>query len=464
MAFGGGDSPIIGFHHLLLNQNERPHSPPLGVLTLMQLVRNSGREAYFNQFVHLKGTILSPEHLAQQIVAQPGVAAISTMINGLPLLVMALRLVKSRDPEKKIIVGGPGFTGIAKEAIENYPGMDIVCFGEGEMQILELMEYLDGNCSLEDVPGVCFRQNGEIIKTDQAGRIKDLDSLPYLCFDAINLRSYNGFPIMASRGCPFKCSFCDVAPSWGRRNTRRSVEHVLDELDYLYHEKGIRKISFVDDLFIVNRKWVIDFCEQKLKRGNKMIWRGNGHINLANEELIELMAEAGCESMFYGVESGSDRVLQKIVKDFTLEKAKKVLRFTDKYMNTHINLIWGYPFETTDDLILTLEAHSFFKERGIGVSLVMLAPLQSAPMTEQYKDLVLNFNYQNIFLQDYYELDAKYGSEFEQLLKSDSKVFSAFYAFASPQLEEHKAIVDHYQDEFFRSGQFATPRELWQGV
>jgi anaerobic magnesium-protoporphyrin IX monomethyl ester cyclase len=456
--------PVFSFHHLLINQNGQAHSPPLGVLTLIEVLRKQNKPAFFFQFTHRKGEVLCPQRLAQQISDSPGIAAISTMINGLPLLIMALRILKKTSPEKQIIVGGPGFTGIAFETIEHFPEIDIVCFGEGEIQILQLYEYFEGKRNLENVTGICFRNKQKGIKTEQTHRITDLDLVPPLCFDAFSLKDYGGFPIMASRGCPFKCSFCDVAPSWGRRNTRRTIEHVIDELDFLYYEKGLRNISFVDDLFIVNQKWTEAFCKEKIRRKNKMIWRANGHINLTNENLISLMAEAGCESIFFGVESGSNQVLKKIDKNFTIEKAKNVLHFTSTYMNANINLIWGYPFETTQDLNKTLDAQMYFIENKIGCSLVMLAPLQSAPITEQYPATTLNLNYPNIFLSDYYELDKDFKPQFHELLRTHPKIFSAFYCFDSPLLEYHDALVQFYQLSQMFENKFPSPTELWEGV
>lgn len=455
----------IAFHHLLINQSGRAHSPPLGVLTLVQILKNQQYPCSFHQYLHVRGTILDPNQLARQILDQPGVAAVSTMINGLPLLVLALRIVKKEDPEKVIIVGGPGMTGIAYEVISMFPEIDMVAYGEGDSQIVQIAEWIHKKRKPEDIAGVCFRQDGEVIKTDQAARIQDLDQIPLMDLSEIDLDDYGGFPVMSSRGCPFKCSFCDVAPSWGRKNTRRSVEHVLDELDYLYEHVGIRSVAFVDDLFIINRAWVEDFCKQKIERGNQMIWRANGHINLATEELVSIMAEAGCESMFYGVESGSDEVLDKIVKNFTIKKAVEVLQMTSRYMITNLNLIWAYPFESTWDLRETLKYHEFFKEKELRCSLVMLAPLQSAPITDEYEDLVLEFKYPNIFLLDYYELSAKFGLEFEQLLMSNSKVFSAFYSFNSDLLPQHVALVEDYQHYASQKGEvLATPRELWQSL
>ncbi|WP_422353984.1 B12-binding domain-containing radical SAM protein [Roseivirga pacifica] len=454
----------IAFHHILINQNGIAHSPPLGVLTLKKILEDKGYTCSFNQFLHVKGQYLDPKLLAEQILDTHGAAAISTMINGLPLLIMALRLVKQQAPNKTVIVGGPGFTGVAEEAANKFADIDVVCFGEGEKQVVEIAEWLHKKRQIQDVSGICYRIEGKVKKTPQAERIVALDKIPYLSLNNIDLAAYTGYPVMSSRGCPYKCSFCDVAPSWGRRNTRRSVDHVLDELDYLYYKVGLRDIAFVDDLFIINRKWVEEFCEKKLARGNKMTWRANGHINLSNEKLIALMADAGCKSMFYGVESGSNYVLKKIVKQFTIEKATSILQMTQRYMKTNLNLIWGYPFEKTEDLEATLKYHRFFQQKGLNCSLVMLAPLQSAPITEEFQELILNFKYPNIFIQDYYELKAEFSQQFESLLQSDPKVFSAFYSFSSPNLASHAKVVDHYRHSLQSSNAYLTPRELWQEV
>lgn len=454
---------MITFLHLLINQPEKAHSPPIGVLALVAALRQAEIGVEFTQFTHLRGTSLDPAQLHRIMAESQPIIAVSTMINSLPLLVLALRLLRKTNPEKTVVVGGPGMVGIGTSVLKHTPEIDVVAFGEGESTVVPLFKALAARSSLRDVPGIHYRQQGAILTTRSTMRTAELDQLPLPDYSGIDFTKYHSVGLMASRGCPFSCTFCDVAPAWGRRNTHRSVEHVLDEMQRLSEERGVREFGFADDLFVVNRKWVEEFCARKVSRGITASWRCCGHINLVSPTLLASMASAGCKSIFYGVESGSNTVLRRIKKNFSIEKAFEVIGWSLKHMEVTTNFMWGFPEETPEDLDQTLFAAKFVEELGAAASLLMLAPLNQAPMSA---DAAIRFDASaaNIFCADYRELAQRYRADWHALVESNPTVYGAFYRFESANFDVNSDSVDLYlklRDVFPAPVQAAPWQRVW---
>jgi anaerobic magnesium-protoporphyrin IX monomethyl ester cyclase len=432
---------MISFFHLLINQDTKAHSPPIGVLSLVSTLHRGGIPAQFNQFMHLKGEQLSPEGLADRFRQADGILAVSIMINVLPLLIMALRILRQTDTERIVVVGGPGMVGIGREVLCTTPEVDIVSFGEGEMTAVPLFQKLLDGATLRDVPGIHYRQNGMVLSNPAAERVACLDEFELPDYSRIDLRQYHGVGIMASRGCPFGCTFCDVAPAWGRKNTRRSIDHVLDEMQILRDDLGIHDIGFADDLFILDRSWVTEFCNRKIQRGIDISWRCNGHINLANIEVSSIMKASHCRSIFFGIESGSNSTLMRIKKNFTIEKAFRVVSETLQYMDVSTNFMWGFPGDSLGDLKDTLMARNRLESIGATSSLVMLAPLAQSPICSDVCPKKFIAAMPNIFCEDYRELDPRYLDAWNNIISTNPASLSAFYHFDVPGLEDMVEIV-----------------------
>lgn len=385
------------------------------------------------------------------------------MINALPLLVMALRQLRLTHPEKVVVVGGPGMVGIGAAVLGSTPEIDVVAFGEGECTVVPLFSALTNGESLRAVPGIHYRQQGALLTTRAATRSADLDSLPLPDYTGIDFSKYHSVGLMASRGCPFHCTFCDVAPAWGRRNTQRSVDHVLDEMERLHDKFGIDEFGFADDLFIVDRKWVDSFCSRKVNRGIDVRWRCCGHVNLVKPGLVESMAAAGCISIFFGIESGSNAVLRRIKKNFSIEKAFDVIEKSLVHMEVSTNFMWGFPGETPEELDKTLYAVQLVEKMGGLANLMMLAPLNQAPMSA---GAAIRFDpaVPNIFCEDYLELVDQHQQEWQDLVASYPAIYSAFYYFETPHMDVNFEAINFYEK---LNGVFNLPvqrRPLWERV
>lgn len=289
----------------------------------------------------------------------PDVVGITAMTFTLIDVIKTIEVVKRINKEIKIVLGGPHVHLFPEETIA-FDNVDYLVLGEGEETFKELLDCLDDNKKLRNVLGIVFKDNGEIVKTAVRETIKDLDQLP---FPARHLTPYEKYSSLltkgdivtttfTSRGCPFKCSFCD-RPHLGKVFRSRSAENVVDELEECT-KMGIREFLVYDDTFTVNKKRVIDICNGIIERKLDIGWDIRARVDTINEELISHLKKAGCQGIHYGIEAGTERILKVLNKGITLEKAQQVFDLTRKYKIPILAYFMiGSPSETLDDIKTT---------------------------------------------------------------------------------------------------------------
>jgi len=297
--------------------------------------------------------------------------------------------LKKRYPDVPIICGGPGPT-FSPHIILPKTGVDICVLSEGEVTIVELLQNLN---NLGSVKGIVFIQDGEIKRTAPRTLIPDLDKLPFPNWDTFNMNDYikvrgeqvvsDDNPeevrvanVIAGRGCPYQCHYCSKTFDGYRL---RSIDNVIAEIVELIEKYKIKKIGFNDELFIVNKKRILEFCE-KLEPLN-IKWDCQGRINQVDEEILIKMKKAGCVSVGYGVESVSQHILDKMNKKIKVENIVPVIKMTKKVgMNPLIQYMYGYPGENDTSIKNTVK---FFKEID---SLYLGFSTTAIPGTKLYDD------------------------------------------------------------------------------
>ena len=240
--------------------------------------------------------------------------------------------LKKRMPNVPIVLGSYHVTLVPEEAMAD-DTFDVGVLGEGEHTMLELMEHFRGERTLDSIDGICFRkEDGALHFTPARKKFKKLDELPFPARHLMPPNIYRPVPVdehafpkfamVTSRGCPHACAFCQKSRSGYRSH---SPGYIVDEIEHLVRDFGVRDIAFVDSLFCANKKRVHAVCDEILRRGVKVSWTCSSRVEVVDKPLLQKMKAAGCWRTRFGVESGSDRVLDFISKGITKEKIRKAI-------------------------------------------------------------------------------------------------------------------------------------------
>ncbi len=278
------------------------------------------------------------------------------------------RLAKQSLPGLKVILGGAHITAAPQETMRRFPQFDIGVIGEGEDTLIDLLHTLEtGKKPLPDVEGIIYRDNGEIRMTPRRAFIQDLDRIPYPAWDLLPdlVRYYQpavdslyrspASSLVTSRGCPGQCVFCDRAV-FGNRVRGYSAGYVLGMIKRLRYEYGIRDLFIHDDNFVVLRKRLKQICNAIIKEKIDITWSCLGRLDSLDLSLLPLMKKAGCWQINYGVESGSQKILDLMNKKIKVEQAAKVINATRRAgIRVKGLFIIGSFGETTETIKETLD-------------------------------------------------------------------------------------------------------------
>lgn len=273
---------------------------------------------------------------------------------------MIASLVKGIDPGIKVIVGGPHPTFCPDEVMTNQ-NVDFLVKGEGEIPLLGLInEIKKGGSSFESVPGIYYRDAaGRVHSNPGVGLIRDLDALPFPARDMVLNCDYGIYRVHClntARGCPYTCSFCADKAMWGGKVRRRSVESVIKELIFMRDNYMIDMVDFQDGTFTYDRRYVEEFCEAMIANKLDVKWGCTARYDNIDEDLLELMKRANCSGLFFGLESGSDRVLTNIIDKKT--NVEQITRVSEMVYQSGIpsvtSVLLGLPDERKEDIEDTL--------------------------------------------------------------------------------------------------------------
>lgn len=334
--------------------------PPLGVLYVAGALRAAGHDVHV-----VDGDPVARPGLAEEVCRE------SPEVVGFSFLTMtwerARRLVvdvRARLPNARLIVGGAHATADPSGTLRAFP-VDAVVVGEGERTALDLVRRLQDGASWDGVPGVVTAAGAGPTRPFEPS----LDSLPFPARDLLGHEPYLRPPglirgwassriasMLAGRGCPFACSFCESHRQMGTRVRMRSVANVLAELDQLVERDRIRGVYWVDDVFTHDRAWVLELCEALGRRPYRLRWGCQSRVTSVDRRLLEAMRDAGCVQVDFGVESGSARMLKAMHKSITPTDVEEAFSLAHAVgLRTGASFILGSPDETEEDLAATAE-------------------------------------------------------------------------------------------------------------
>lgn len=367
---------------------ERELHVPLGPLYLTRALEDAGFTVDFRDYQTCISENLFDLNVFLDFVKDPTpIIGLSCMANLLPFTLLASKALKEKYPDRKLILGGVGSKSVEDKILRRFPWIDIICRGEGELTGPDLLKTLYSSKDLCHVKGISYRDGDKIIHNSPRERISNLDSIPFPQFAKVDLSKYAGYGMMSSRGCPYPCTFCSVAPVWNLEYYSRSPSNIVAEMVRLHEEAGVKIFLFQDEFFVSGKRQVMEFCKELSAKGLDIKWKAFGRVNLCDEEMMQAMADTGCIELRFGIESGSDAMLKRIKKGFMVDEVMDVIpKAINIFPRTDTFYVWGFPFETMEDFNQSLFQMISFRSMGARILPSLLSLL---PQTEIYQEWAL---------------------------------------------------------------------------
>jgi radical SAM superfamily enzyme YgiQ (UPF0313 family) len=336
--------------------------PPLGIQTLAPVLRQQGHRVRMFDTCHPQ---MKAEHITQAVAREkPDVVALSFLsTTTYPAVKCMARRLKAEAAQIPIIVGGAFATLNADRILGDCPDIDCVGVGEGEELLPDYLDRLDDPGT---VAGLVWRHRGKIVENARRPLLQDLDKFPYPDRTSLPIEYIESLPldvpavlsldkfctVQTSRGCPYSCMYCGI-PSLGEGRWRsRSPEHVLGELQEL-NDMGYRSIYLTDDHFLINRQRIESICRGIIQRKLQFHWGCEGRVDSVGIEQLPVMRQAGCNFLAFGVEAGSQKVLNRLKKKQTPAQVERAVRETKRQgiARVHGFFVVGSPDEAAEDII-----------------------------------------------------------------------------------------------------------------
>jgi anaerobic magnesium-protoporphyrin IX monomethyl ester cyclase len=295
---------------------------------------------------------------------KPDLVALTALTPTIGRALETAQVVKETLPDSIVVMGGyhPTFNFIETLEDEN---VDIVIRGEGEYIMLNLVQALENQSSLHDVKGIVFedKNSKEIVVNPEAPLIQNLDELPFPALNLLPMKKYRLLDMdthmttmITTRGCPMQCSFCSSAAMHGKKIRERSVENIVDEIEYLKTNYDIDTIAFMDDTFTLKKRKVMAICDEILKRNIEIMWGCTSRVDTLDEKLLKKMKEAGCITIFIGVESADQQQLDNMCKNTTIAKIENAFKIAHKLkIRTIASVALGMPGDTKEIMNKTVK-------------------------------------------------------------------------------------------------------------
>ncbi len=428
------------------NIEGRVGSPPFNAAFLSSFINNcTDHQSKISDLTFYKNSW--KQYLRNQIENEtPDLIGISVMSFDF-LQALEISAFIKNNYDIKIIFGGVHAI-LEPEEVMIHNNVDIVCTGEGEYVLKEI---LDNNLNCQKINGLWYRDNGKVIKNKKRNVTESLDEFPFPEWHDFELEKYflvnnNHLTLMASRGCPYSCTYCSnhaLNQALNGKYVRfRSVDNILDEVGNAinnYSSRGFKYIYFIDDIFILNKKWVLEFCRKYKERGydNKIKWTSSVRANLVDKEIIDAMKDAGCYQVGMGVESSDDFIRNKIYKrnmsNSQIMNAVKIIKDSGLQLSTQF--IIGAPYETVETMDATLEM-----AQEIDADTIMFSILMPLPGT-----------------------DIKKICDNEKLME-DNKFKDSQVMYSAPVIKSKYATSKQIKSFYNKARNYQIKKYVWEGI
>lgn len=390
--------------------------PPLGLAYIASSLRTTGHQVTFVDGVgealerygraeNYEGLLihgLTIAEVVERIDPQAHIVGVSSMFSNQWLFIRdLLNEIRRVYPDKLVIMGGEHVTACADYIIESCPAVDVCVLGEGEETVVDLVDAHMSGRSLAEVAGIVYRQDGKAVRTARRGRVRNLDDIPEPDWTIIPIERYidhgvtyganlgRSIPLLASRGCPFQCTFCSSPQMWTTLWAARKPELVVAEMKKYKARYNVTNFDFYDLTAIVRKQWIADFCNLLIEEKVDVTWQlaSGTRSEAIDDEITPLLYKAGCRLVIYAPESGSPEELARIKKKVKLGRMIQSMKAAHRAgIETKANMIFGMLGMTWKDVF---NSYLFIARMAlVGVTNVAGYPFSPYPGSENFATLV----------------------------------------------------------------------------
>ena len=443
-------------------------SAPLGILTLAARLEQHGHEAVVVDLnrelsLHLheretSSTERFADAMSDRLVAEEAALyGFTTIWSSYPTTLRIVERIHELDPSAALVLGGPQASVVDVATLERFPAVGAILRGEADETLPHYLEALAGEARLESVRGLTVRRRGEIVTTPDPAPVAELDELPFPAFHLYgDVSGFRHLPLELGRGCPFACTFCSTNEFFSRRFRVKSPARLIADMRLLNECYGATSFDLIHDMFTANKARVVEFCEAMIDADTGFTWFCSARSDCVTDELLELMAAAGCRSIFFGIETGSARLQAAIDKHLDVEEAAARLRTASGAgMLTTVSLILGHVDETREDLRATIRfLVDSLRDDLIDPQIHLLTPLSGTPLEREFRDrLLLDDVYGDLSHSGWPQGPAERG-----LISELPGIFGSFYSLPLMHFERR------YVQELRLFLYHAIPRHRWLTV
>lgn len=404
---------VVGRYALTLNA-----TPPLSVAYLAASLAAAGHEVQVIDAVGEALDVMRPgyrpdvlrnglsdDEVVRRVDPRVALIGVSCMFSHeWPAVRELLAALAAAFPEVPLVCGGEHATALPEFSLEDAPGLWACALGEGEETVVELARAVAAGRPLASVAGLVVRDGaGGFAHTAPRGRLRAVDDIPPPRWDLVPMEAYlagghsfgvdrgRTVPLLASRGCPYRCTFCSSPRMWTTRYLTRSPERVVDEIEGHVRDLGAEAVDFYDLTAIVRREWVLEFCRLLRARKVPVTWQlpSGTRSEALDREVLRAMAAAGCRNASYAPESGSPRTLERILKKVKLSRMEDSMREAVLAgLNVKANVMIGFPDERPEELRETLAFIARMARLGVhDVSVWTFSPYPGSQLFDELRAL-----------------------------------------------------------------------------
>ncbi len=424
---------------------------PIGSLSLVSSLKKRNFHVDFRDFQLFPLTpVPDMGQLASFFKDTAQILAVSCYSHALPYLLKVLEKIKEEFPEKTIILGGIGPNLVARPLMERFPWVDFIV-RRNEYEVLPLLAeaIANGERDFSGIRNIACREDGRVRFTEETRLIQNEQYSIIEELESFDLAPYHVFPVLAATGCLFNCPFCCI-PKYVPKYKKRNLEELQEEMLLIRSRMNDRRVFYLLDEGLVTDR---DRLEQILSFTGRPLFRNvvdfacDGRIEFMDETMVRDMGRSNFSIILYGVESGSDAIIEKMNKRFTIEEAVETVLYTRKYLDvTTASFIYGFPYESKEEFLETLYHAIFLAAQKIDIHFSLLCPLPGTALFQEYGD-ELCFDESLIS-----QMTMPFGSAREKailpvldIVRKYPDIFPTFYHYNSPDLSFKNSLADSYK-------------------